>query len=211
MKSIYYQLTKLEPFRVQPILLKQVEALLSLVGINFPVNRFRDVGKRCGSRAPYDLDTPHLFKAMGNWLTDVIEIFEKANVVRHGMWQRVSQECCDFVRQEAGVLVVPSNTPDLYKLLKLLKELEQEDQEFQNKIWVVGKAVPNTPTGGQVNCTNSSYQPFFKKFPATAPRTQRSYYHFERVLKVEPCYTLLQQCKNQVPGWVRDFLEKEML
>lgn len=206
--SRYYLSTQLQHFGVQPDLLKRVEELLSLKDIHHEYKNFERAGFRCGSCASNDLDTPHLFEKMGNHLKAVMAVFEKANVVERGMWRYLSQECDDFVRQEAGVLVAPSATPDLRELLTLLQTLEEEESSFRNNIWEVGRAAPDVPTGGTLDCTRPLYQPFFNKFPSQAPRTRRGYCLFERVVKVEPCYTILLQCQEQVPGWVRDFLER---
>ncbi len=207
LKRIYGLLTyQLKDYPVQP-LLKRITALQSLFSIHSPLNRFYEVGKRCGSDASSDLDTLHLFEQMSDHLKKVIEVFKIAKLIDSKTWQALSKEAWDFAKQEAGVLVDPVTEQDLRNLLNLLKNLDKAENVFRNEIWALGGAVPIAPIGAvNIDCTN--YQGFFQKMPLQAPRTRRSYYLFQRVIKVEPGYTILQQCQECVPDWVREVLER---
>jgi len=164
LKRIYGLLTyQLKDYPVQP-LLKRITALQSLFSIHSPLNRFYEVGKRCGSDASSDLDTLHLFEQMSDHLKKVIEVFKIAKLIDSKTWQALSKEAWDFAKQEAGVLVDPVTEQDLRNLLNLLKNLDKAENVFRNEIWALGGAVPIAPIGAvNIDCTN--YQGFFQKMP----------------------------------------------
>ncbi|MCP4701081.1 MAG: hypothetical protein GY862_30140 [Gammaproteobacteria bacterium] len=199
---------KLDAFPLQNEL-ERIKALQSLSGLAYELNRFRDISRRCGSCAPGDLDERDLFVKMRKTLDNIIKLFENAKLAGRGMWQRLSEECCHFARQEAGVLVPRSPEPDLRILFELLQTLADEEKIFRAALIEVAKRVPPVHPSGKIDAANPVYQGFFNQFPTQAPRTRRSYHLFDRrIARLEPMCEMLRQGRKQIPVWICSYLDE---
>ena len=200
-------------FSIRQTWLDRVDELKPLASLTFILSQFNKTTGYFGSDVLENLDKRDLLETMRRFLVELIEKFENANLVEHGFWQILSQECWTLACQEGGILNPQMPTkPDLQALCDLLPELDKEEQQFRIALVKLydEACLTHVPTGAQIDANNERYQTFFCCIPKDPPRTRRGYRLFKREADKGTMATLLKsaQGQSQLPSWVNQFLEK---
>ena len=211
---------KLPGFFAHHTWLNRANALEPLTRLDFFLSQFQSA-TRCfgcngsednGCEQPDPLNPKHdWLGTMAQHLLTLIDVFAKANVIEHGMWQRVSLDCWTFVCQKGGVLLSVPLKPDLQALYDLLATLNDEEKQFRTTLDQLYREASrlNLPTGWHGDVSTNKYKPFFAAFPIQPPRTRRCYWLFEKETRKAHIATLLKQAhsQSQLPAWVNEFLD----